>query len=166
MKQKTKSIYRGTPNKRIFIICCLVLLTAIAAGCSPSDLPSGAFPKQAGSFKLVDGPISRPEHKESNTPKTYYSEYNSASGASLAHSIEVYGSADEAKKAFAEYKEGKEQGVLPDQTFKESGNKLIFTRGGEGGMMQIKWVCGSGFCDVASRDHEAAQQLADSLPYK
>jgi hypothetical protein len=150
-------------KKQIFITIWLILLMTIV-GCSPSDLPSGAYPKQAGSFKLVDGPTSRPEHKETGTPKTYFSEYTSAGGASLAHTIYVYPSADGAGKEFAEYKKSKEDGTLPGETFRESGNKSIHVRSNE--MMVIKWVCGSSLCEVASRDHEAAAQLADSLPYK
>ncbi|MDQ3800420.1 MAG: hypothetical protein M3384_13310 [Acidobacteriota bacterium] len=150
-------------KKRAFITIWLILLMTFV-GCSPSDLPSGAYPKQAGSFKLVDGPISRPEHKETDSPKTYFSEYQSAGGSSLAHTIYVYRQADRAEKEYAELKNSKKDGILPGETFRESGNKSIHVRSNE--MMDIKWVCGSSLCEVASRDHEAALQLADSLPYK
>ena len=94
-------------------------------------------------------------------PKIYESTYKSAAGDHLTHKIEVHASPDEAARAFAE---DKKFPLLPDESLKESGNKLIKSH--YGGNLSLRWVCGSSVCEVRSQDHEGAMQFAESLPYK
>ncbi len=158
----------------------MVMLLMTLVGCSFSGAPSGAFPKQTGSFTLVDGPKAPPQGKEDKTQPTYYSEYlaggdkltseeiksRSMAQETVIHSVTPHASVDEAKKAFAEYKEMKQAVLRPSEgeSIAESGSRLIVIH--RGGMKTIVWVNNSWLCDVSSRNQNAVAQLADSLPYK
>jgi hypothetical protein len=149
----------------LLVFIGVVLLLVILAGCSRSGAPSGSFPKQAGSFTLVEGPILQPEDKDSSTPAHYASEYKLASGTSVSHDVVPYPSADEAKNEMARFKQFRQESLMQDETLTESGNKLVFSRG-NGGVQTVTWVSNSWLCRTNSRDGNAAIQLADSLPYK
>jgi hypothetical protein len=151
-------------HTRLVTVSVLLWLVTL---CSCSSLftgtPSGSFPKQAGTFTLVDGPISQPKE----TPPEYGSEYKSSDGISVSHDVIPYPSADEAKKAFEEYKQLKgPESLMHNESVTESGNKLVFSKDIEEGMKTVTWVSNSWLCRTNSRDRNTAIQLAESLPYK